>query len=526
MVKNNTLFASTALSCQDRWAKVGFPRKLPMRRMPINQRKHSIHYLSYVFPLKTQMSTIHDNRPYIQYNIHIYINALINVLHWLLTFYILYWTETAAVMYSRRMRICSRCVVALIAGISLYFFISPPSTIYQRTVPLHPRSKELFGETGDLNRHFKSDEGQRKTIPFNYVNSNHSENTEIQLEIQRAGYTKSELRNLKIVIFWNRWYNNLGWGHNLGKLPLINSKCKFTNCFFSNNTNLQHIASAFIFHGNPYTRWLSLPRERRANQSYVFFSRESPARANYRLKDLEGLFNLTMTYRFDSDLLSSYGKFIPVSNPKFQEDSSSGRIKAQVKGKRGKVLIAWFVSHCNTKSRREDYVRELRKYIAVDIYGKCGQYTCSRYNSTKCYTMLNRKYKFYLSFENSVCPDYITEKIFKILKLDSVVPVVYGGANYSRVTPPKSVINVKDFASPKDLADYLRYLDSHDDAFLEYLQWKRRYSIKNVGLRSGLCDLCGLLNDATFHHKVYNDLTSFWGPQTCNENYIQDLLNF
>ena len=120
--------------------------------------------------------------------------------------------------------------------------------------------------------------------------------------------------------------------------------------------------------------------------------------------------------------------------------------------------------------------------------------------------MLNRKYKFYLSFENSVCTDYITEKTFKILKLDSVVPV-YGGGNYSRVTPPKSVINVKDFASPKDLADYLRYLDSHDDAFLEYLQWKRRYSIKNVGFPSGLCDLCGLLNDATFHHKVQGYLS-------------------
>jgi hypothetical protein len=31
------------------------------------------------------------------------------------------------------------------------------------------------------------------------------------------------------------------------------------------------------------------------------------------------------------------------------------------------------------------------------------------------------------SFENSVCDDYVTEKLFKILPFD-VVPIVYGGA--------------------------------------------------------------------------------------------------
>ena len=51
-------------------------------------------------------------------------------------------------------------------------------------------------------------------------------------------------------------------------------------------------------------------------------------------------------------------------------------------------------------------------------------------------------YKFYLSFENSLCVDYITEKFWKVLAYD-VVPVVMGDGNYSRDAPPKSFINVQ-----------------------------------------------------------------------------------
>ncbi len=55
--------------------------------------------------------------------------------------------------------------------------------------------------------------------------------------------------------------------------------------------------------------------------------------------------------------------------------------------------------------------------------------------------MVEEGYKFYLSFENSVCSDYVTEKFWKILNLD-VIPVVLSGANFAEVQFNKDCIPI------------------------------------------------------------------------------------
>jgi hypothetical protein len=88
-------------------------------------------------------------------------------------------------------------------------------------------------------------------------------------------------------------------------------------------------------------------------------------------------------------------------------------------------FAAALISHCNPSNGRTEYIQELKRFIDVKVYGKCGL-SCSKTES--CNEMIGKHYKFYLAFENTVCRDYITEKLFKMLRYD-IIPVVLGAGD-------------------------------------------------------------------------------------------------
>ncbi len=156
-------------------------------------------------------------------------------------------------------------------------------------------------------------------------------------------------------------------------------------------------------------------------------------------------------------------------------------------------------------------VEQLKEYIPVDIYGACARLKCPR--SNKACDKLIENYKFYLSFENSLCDDYISEKSVKALNMLSV-PIVYGAGNYSAYLPKHSFIDIRDFSSPKNLASYLLKLSADDKLYSEYFNWRKVYDC-GFYRQNFDCDLCKYLWTHEGEQHILKRPDTFWG---INEN--------
>jgi hypothetical protein len=152
--------------------------------------------------------------------------------------------------------------------------------------------------------------------------------------------------------------------------------------------------------------------------------------------------------------------------------------------------VAALISNCQFEiTDRLNYIKELNKTIAVKVFGGCGE-KCA--NSSSCKSDIARSFKFYLSFENSACNGYITEKFFEWFNFD-IVPVVLGLGNYSFYAPKSGYINALDFKSPKELGEYLTYLDSNISAYNEFFKWKKYIKTEYFHerrLMGFLCEMC------------------------------------
>lgn len=232
----------------------------------------------------------------------------------------------------------------------------------------------------------------------------------------------------------------------LEQKPFIDRKCEYQNCFFTEEHNyLDDVTDFDVVLFNPVgirRGEMQKPEKRSNDQKYVFYSLE--ASANYPFtSEYNDFFNWTWTYKFDSDLVcpyitvrNGYGELIGPKpemhwmNPNDMKPTSKSIIR---KLRKKKIAAAWFVSHCDAISNRTHYVQELKSELAqygqiIDIYGWCGNMSC---NDEECFASIENYYYFYLSFENSFCADYVTEKVLHAVEHYSV-PIVMGGANYTR----------------------------------------------------------------------------------------------
>ncbi|ELU08205.1 hypothetical protein CAPTEDRAFT_110767 [Capitella teleta] len=321
-----------------------------------------------------------------------------------------------------------------------------------------------------------------------------------------------EEHKVKVILLGNSFWGD--WEVGVGKETFFRLNCPVSNCEITQDKSRS--VDAVLFHAHDLDEHPPRLGHRPHHQRWVFFMLESPGwSVNRNYMKWKGLFNWTMTYRTDSDVRLFYGQVKP------REDTGKQRSgwSALVKKRRP---VAWVVSNCRTQSRREEYVKRLQKWIDVDVYGRCGNFTCTKdwQNADgDCLRMIGDKYNFYLAFENSFCKDYVTEKFFKMLHLDTI-PIVRGGASYEKHSPRRWYINTKDFKSPRKLALHLKRLISRPKLYAQFMKDKERFhSEAFFGIRHlpSWCNLCKKLNDPSEPTKIYQEMGKWWNGKDCHQ---------
>lgn len=133
-----------------------------------------------------------------------------------------------------------------------------------------------------------------------------------------------------------------------------------------------------------------------------------------------------------------------------------------------KKFCAFIVSNWNSKERIR-FFKKLSKYKQIDSFWSV--YKSKEFPKIPGYYKRNielyKEYKFVIAFENSYNESYITEKLTNAL-FSSAVPIYKGASDINNYFNPGAFINYDDFASEEDLIEWIMYLDSHDEAYMNY----------------------------------------------------------
>jgi hypothetical protein len=293
-------------------------------------------------------------------------------------------------------------------------------------------------------------------------------------------------------------------------------KCSYAaNCY---DDAIGRQAHALLFHPRHMNlrreQFTGLPTYRDPSQKWIFYESEAPPNtwsSVDKTYPFWTMFNITSTITSDSDipLHHIHMKCAPKKGyqPKYTNYSHTKH-----------KMAAWFVSHCESSSKREVFAEELKQYFRVDIYGDCGNTSaCNRhgmngYEAKVCmFDMVENEYWFYLSFENAFCDEYVTEKFHRMAREANVIPVVLGAADYANILPKGSYIDIRDFKTIKELAEFMLELIKDPVRYNSYIERKNAHTCDFP--LDYPCTLCEYLHKHRHETQIVFDAQTFWSVE-------------
>ena len=337
----------------------------------------------------------------------------------------------------------------------------------------------------------------------------------VTLTLPRYGNINREMRNSNttepcLILYWSTIF---------GSQPHIEKRWNDNDCpvvcQVTSDRSRAREADGFVVHARD--SHMTPPKE---SVPWILHTQENPVYTPV-MKNAKFMsrFNLLMSYRLDYDFPVPVYPMPQLTPPlTFKEKT--------------KLIMAAF---SNCEPVRTEYMRQLMKFVQVDSYGACLRNKndlVSRYGSKngknfkELKSELARQYKFTLVFFNQDCEYFVDDQLSHALNAGSV-PVVMSTDKLDEFLPGnlrQSVIKVRDFRTPKDLSDYLKYLSTNETEYNNYLTWKS----KGVGNITGTvienfwkpkypiyCQICVALSEGRIHKEGLR-------PIPCNARTYED----
>ena len=297
-----------------------------------------------------------------------------------------------------------------------------------------------------------------------------------------------------VIVFWSTLFGAQQNFHLVWKKGDCPVACEVTT-----DRSRAPEANAFVVHGpDGHMR----PPNHAA--AWILWTQENPMYAPVLNKpDVMSKYNLLRSYRLDSDF----------PDPVFPMPELTAPLP--FKEKTGIVMAAF----SNCEPVRTAYLKQLMQFVQVDSYGACqgnkkdlvGRYGSENgKNFKELKTELARKYKFLLVFFNGDCDYFVDDQLTHALNAGSV-PVVLGTDKLDEFLPGNlrhAVIKVRDFATPKLLAEHLKHLIDNETEYNKYLEWKQTGIGNFTGTVIGncwkpkypiYCQICVALSEGRIH---------------------------